>query len=157
MTIDPCQADQDVTAVVGWADDRIVTIQGVERHPEVGRIVTGAIAADEYDFVGLPQCGRKGMAQPFTQIVAALDPERIAQYVLAYELSLTAGQELEDFLDKNRAHTRVSVLLSGGDSRTVIELEQQLLNLSLYKSRRTGKPRKNLTDAQFTTRALERR
>lgn len=38
--------------------------------------------------------------------------------------------------------------------KTVIESSSQLLNLSLYTSERTGKPRKNLTDANFTTQAL---
>ena len=38
--------------------------------------------------------------------------------------------------------------------RTVIESEAQLMNLSLYKSKRTGKMRKNLSDKQFTTQAL---
>lgn len=38
--------------------------------------------------------------------------------------------------------------------KTVIESSSQLLNLSLYKSKKTGKQRKNLTDRQFTTRAL---
>ncbi|MCR9248630.1 MAG: outer membrane lipoprotein-sorting protein [bacterium] len=38
--------------------------------------------------------------------------------------------------------------------RTVIESSNQLLNLALYKNKRTGKPRPNLTDAQFTTDAL---
>jgi predicted RND superfamily exporter protein len=55
-----------------------------------------------------------------------LDRERIAQYVLAYELSLTAGQQLEDFLDKTRSSTRVSILLSGGDSQAVVALEERI-------------------------------
>jgi len=58
--------------------------------------------------------------------VALLGRDEIAQYVLTYELSLTAGQELEDFLDKARATTRVSILLSGGDSKSVIALEQRI-------------------------------
>ena len=58
--------------------------------------------------------------------VANLSTDEITQYVLAYELSLTAGQELEDFLDKTRATTRVSILLSGGDSKSVISLEDRI-------------------------------
>lgn len=58
--------------------------------------------------------------------VANLNREQIAQYVLTYELSLTAGQELEDFLDKSRENTRVSILLSGGDSQAVIALEHRI-------------------------------
>ncbi len=38
--------------------------------------------------------------------------------------------------------------------RTVIESKAQLLNLKLYKSKKTGKARKSMTDEQFTTRAL---
>lgn len=38
--------------------------------------------------------------------------------------------------------------------KTVIVSELQLLNFSLYKSKRTGKARPNMTDDQFTTRAL---
>lgn len=40
--------------------------------------------------------------------------------------------------------------------KTIIESEIQLLNLSLYKSKRTGKARKNMNDEMFTTRALTR-
>lgn len=39
--------------------------------------------------------------------------------------------------------------------RTVLETTREFLNLSLYTSSRTGEPRENLTDAQFTTQALE--
>ena len=39
--------------------------------------------------------------------------------------------------------------------RTVLRVEKVFLNLSLYKSSKTGKPRKNLTDDYFTTRSLE--
>ena len=38
--------------------------------------------------------------------------------------------------------------------KTIIKSEAQLLNLKLYKSKRTGKPRKNMNDEMFTTRAL---
>ena len=41
--------------------------------------------------------------------------------------------------------------------RTTIQTELILLNLSLYKNPRTGKPRSNLSDAHFTTRAIEGR
>jgi len=50
--------------------------------------------------------------------------EEIAQWLLTYELSLTAGQDLEDFFDKARRATRVSALLSGGNSQSVVELEE---------------------------------
>jgi uncharacterized protein len=49
--------------------------------------------------------------------------DEIAQYVLTYELSLTAGQDLEDYFDKARRSTRISTLLNGGNSQTVIALE----------------------------------
>ncbi len=39
--------------------------------------------------------------------------------------------------------------------RTVLEIRAQLLDLSRYKSR-SGEPRRNLTDEDFTTRALSR-
>jgi predicted RND superfamily exporter protein len=58
-----------------------------------------------------------------TNDFATLTREEIAQFVLTYELSLTAGQDLDDFFDKSRSATRVSVLLSGGDSQSVIALE----------------------------------
>ncbi|NJN51580.1 MAG: MMPL family transporter [Gammaproteobacteria bacterium] len=58
--------------------------------------------------------------------VSGLTREEVAQFILTYELSLTAGQDLEDFLDKTRATTRLSTLLSGGDSKTVIELESAI-------------------------------
>lgn len=38
--------------------------------------------------------------------------------------------------------------------RTLIETTRLLLNLSLYENERTGEPRPNLTDAQFTTDAI---
>ena len=38
--------------------------------------------------------------------------------------------------------------------RTVIDASTQMLNLSLYTNARTGEPRPNLTDKQFTTVAL---
>lgn len=53
-------------------------------------------------------------------------PEELAQFVLTYELSLTAGQDLEDYFDKSRQATRVSALLTGGDSRTVSGLEDAI-------------------------------
>ena len=40
--------------------------------------------------------------------------------------------------------------------RTLLNQSKTALNLSLYKSKRTGKPRKNLTEKQFTTRAIKR-
>ncbi|KAA3611909.1 MAG: outer membrane lipoprotein-sorting protein [Planctomycetota bacterium] len=40
---------------------------------------------------------------------------------------------------------------------TLLEVEKRFLNLSLYKSRRTGKARPNLTEEFFTTRALQSR
>jgi hypothetical protein len=52
--------------------------------------------------------------------------EEIAQWLLTYELSLTAGQDLEDFFDKTRRSTRVSVLLSGGNSQSVVALESRI-------------------------------
>ena len=39
--------------------------------------------------------------------------------------------------------------------RTELIVQKQYVNLSLYKSSRTGKPRPNLTEDRFTTRALE--
>lgn len=39
--------------------------------------------------------------------------------------------------------------------RTVLEQSRTFLNMSLYKSKKTGKPRKNLSKDQFTTRALQ--
>ena len=39
--------------------------------------------------------------------------------------------------------------------RTVLEQSKNFLNMSLYTSKKTGKPRKNLTKDMFTTRALE--
>lgn len=41
--------------------------------------------------------------------------------------------------------------------RTKLAMEQRFLNLSFYKSKRTGKYRANLTDEAFTTRKLEKR
>lgn len=41
--------------------------------------------------------------------------------------------------------------------RTVLVTSTVLLNLALYKSKRTGKARKNMTNEMFTTRALTRR
>jgi len=38
--------------------------------------------------------------------------------------------------------------------RTVIQSTNQLLNMALYENPRTGKPRPNLSDAQFTTDAI---
>jgi predicted RND superfamily exporter protein len=58
--------------------------------------------------------------------VRRLDRGEIAQFLLTYELSLTAGQDLEDFLDKGRSTTRLSTLLAGGDSQAIIELEDQI-------------------------------
>ena len=40
--------------------------------------------------------------------------------------------------------------------KTVLDQGKSYVNLSLYPSRKTGKPRKNLTKEQFTTRALEK-
>lgn len=57
---------------------------------------------------------------------ARLSRDEIAQLVLTYELSLTAGQDLEDFFDRSRASTRVSVLLSGGSSQSVTTLENAI-------------------------------
>lgn len=39
--------------------------------------------------------------------------------------------------------------------RTTLKVERQFLDLSRYKSKKTGKARPNLTEDQFTTRALE--
>ena len=55
-----------------------------------------------------------------------LDRDEIAQYVLTYELSLSAGQDISDFYDSQRRSTRISTLLSGGDSRSVIALEHSI-------------------------------
>ncbi len=68
------------------------------------------------------------LSESFTgsRSVTHLSRDEIAQYILTYELSLTAGQDLEDFLDKQRSSTRLSTLLSGGDSQAVIELESQI-------------------------------
>ncbi len=68
------------------------------------------------------------LAEAFTgdATVDRLSSGEIAQFVLTYELSLTAGQDLEDFLDKTRSTTRLSTLLSGGDSQAVMALESQI-------------------------------
>lgn len=39
---------------------------------------------------------------------------------------------------------------------TLLELDRQFVNLSLYPSKKTGKPRKNLPESVFTARALAR-
>ncbi len=52
---------------------------------------------------------------------------------------------------------RVEMKNEQTQKRTVIEIKRLYLNLSLYKSKRTGRSRKNLTAKHFTTRALERR
>lgn len=39
--------------------------------------------------------------------------------------------------------------------RTLLEQKKEFLNLSLYKSSKTGEPRSNLTEELFTTRALQ--
>jgi len=52
-----------------------------------------------------------------------LTHDEIAQYVLTYELSLSAGQTINDFYDSARQSSRVSALLAGGNSRSVIALE----------------------------------
>jgi uncharacterized protein len=54
--------------------------------------------------------------------LANLTHDEIAQYVLTYELSLSAGQNIDDFYDSERQSTRVSTLLDGGDSQAVIAL-----------------------------------
>ncbi len=58
--------------------------------------------------------------------LSELTRDEIAQYVLTYELSLTAGQDLEDFVDKARSSTRLSTLLTGGDSRAILALERAI-------------------------------
>jgi len=40
--------------------------------------------------------------------------------------------------------------------RTTLEQSKMFLNLSLYTSSRTGKPRPNLTEERFTTRAMQK-
>ncbi|MFT4539571.1 MAG: hypothetical protein ACI835_002018 [Planctomycetota bacterium] len=40
--------------------------------------------------------------------------------------------------------------------RTTLVQEKEYLNLSLYKSSKTGEPRENLTEERFTTRAIEK-
>ena len=39
--------------------------------------------------------------------------------------------------------------------RTVLEIERTFVDMSQYKSSKTGEPRPNLTDAQFTTQAIQ--
>src|SRR5262245_3965463 len=55
-----------------------------------------------------------------------LTHDEIAQYVLTYELSLSAGQSISDFYDGERKSSRVSTLLAGGNSRAVIALEKSI-------------------------------
>jgi uncharacterized protein len=61
-----------------------------------------------------------------TTDLGSLGRDEIAQYVLTYELSLSAGQDIGDFYDSSRQSSRVSTLLSGGDSRSVVALEQAI-------------------------------
>ena len=74
----------------------------------------------------LPDVVEKVAARFGAEDFTALTREEIAQFVLTYELSLTAGQELDDFFDKDRESTRVSVLLSGGNSQSVSALENSI-------------------------------
>lgn len=55
-----------------------------------------------------------------------LTHDEIAQYVLTYELSLSAGQNINDFYDSTRQSSRISTLLAGGNSRKVIALEKSI-------------------------------
>ena len=67
------------------------------------------------------------------------------------DLELTDYRQYEDGVW--RAH-KLSMSNVQTKKRTVIDSSTQMLNLSLYTNKRTGKKRPNLTDKQFTTDAL---
>jgi predicted RND superfamily exporter protein len=58
--------------------------------------------------------------------LGGLTHDEIAQYVLTYELSLSAGQNINDLYDSARQSSRISTLLGGGNSRSVIALEKSI-------------------------------
>ena len=54
--------------------------------------------------------------------LGTLNSDQIAQYLLTFEFSLGAGQDLGDYIDINGKSTRVNVMLRGGSSRDIIAL-----------------------------------
>jgi hypothetical protein len=53
-----------------------------------------------------------------------LTEEDLAQYLLTFELSLSAGQSLNDYIDFDRRSTSVNVLLKESSSQDIIRLER---------------------------------
>ncbi len=75
--------------------------------------------------------------------VGTLSSDQIAQYLLTFELSLGAGQDLTDYIDIGGKSTRVNVLLRGGSSRDIITLEKEVYawfkgNAAAYRVLVTG-------------------
>lgn len=82
--------------------------------------------------------------------------ERIEYYDLAGKLLKTRSTG-----DWNHIHGRfwrqfdIEISNHQTGKRTTLKIEKQFLDLSRYKSTKTGKARPNLTEDRFTTRALE--
>ncbi len=83
--------------------------------------------------------------------------EKIMFYDKAGQLLKSlVNSEFKEFHGRFWRPRKISIENHQSKKKTVLQIRKQFVNLAFYKSKRTGKARKNLTDANFTTRVLER-
>lgn len=96
----------------------------------------------------------------YSRLLIHLDPKtwtlvRIDYFDLAGTLLKTrTSTQWKAFHDRFWRAQRIEMVNHQTGKRTTLEIGAHYLDLSLYKDSRTGDPRKSLTEAQFTTRAL---
>ena len=97
----------------------------------------------------------------YSRLTIYLDPQtwqvQVDYYDLAGALLKTRYESsFTQFHDRFWRATRIEMRNTQNGKRTILDIDNQLLNLSLYPDSRTGEPRQNLTESVFTTRALLR-
>ena len=97
----------------------------------------------------------------YSRLTIYLDPRtwqqvQIDYFDLAGELLKTrVSTRLTQFHERYWRAGRIEMRNHQNGRRTILDIDDQFVNLSLYTDSRTGKPRQNLDDSAFTTRALE--
>ncbi len=98
----------------------------------------------------------------YSRLTIYLDPQtwrqvQVDYYDLAGVLLKTRYESsFTQFHDRFWRATRIEMRNTQNGKRTILDIDNQVLNLSLYPDSRTGEPRQNLTESVFTTRALLR-
>ncbi|MCZ6760301.1 MAG: outer membrane lipoprotein-sorting protein, partial [Gemmatimonadetes bacterium] len=98
----------------------------------------------------------------YSRLTIYLDPTTWQQVQIDYFdlagvlLKTKLSTRLKKFHERYWRAERIEMRNHQNGKRTILDVDGQFVNLSLYTDSRTGKPRRNLDESAFTRRALER-